>query len=405
MPAPCWDNEVVLNGREVTWSDLADGVLEVAEPVVFGVHDVREAWAAFACGVARSSDFALIEAERLTPQYITELTRAGRWVRRADKVIAPAVPTTVVPGRITVLTSGTTGPPKLVEHSLASLATLAGTALPPRRWLCPYSAGTYAWYQLAVLGLTVPDQTIVPTGVEEPDAWVELAASARVDAVSATPTFWRRTLLHVDSAALRDLHLTQVTLGGERVDQVLLDRLRECLPKARITHIYASTEAGACFAVHDGRQGFPAEWLNRPLGNGVRLRIEDDRLWVSSPFAATDEEWIDTGDVTRRRDDRIEILARADESFVNVGGTKVDARSVEAVLGEHPAVLWCHVRGVDSPFTGQVVVAKVLVDPTTSLDEAALRRFVGARLPEAARPRIIEFVADVPMTAAGKSVV
>jgi acyl-coenzyme A synthetase/AMP-(fatty) acid ligase len=404
-PALCWDNEVVLDGRAMSWSDLSDGALEFEEPLVLGVRDTREAWSAFARGVAGRTDFALIEPERLTPPYVIELTRAGRWVRRDDEVTVPTVPSAVVPGRITVLTSGTTGPPKLVEHTLASLATLAGTDLPPRRWLCPYSAGTYAWYQLAVLGLTVPNQTIVPTGVEEPDVWVELAASARVDAVSATPTFWRRTLLHVDTATLRSLDLAQVTLGGERVDQVLLDRLREALPTARITHIYASTEAGACFAVHDGRAGFPAEWLERPLGNGVRLRVEDDRLWVSSPFAATAGAWIDTGDVARRCEDRIEIVARADESFVNVGGTKVDARAVEAVLSEHPAVLWCQVRGADSPFTGQVVVARVVADPAMSLDEAELRRFAGDRLPEAARPRIIEFVSDVPMTAAGKSVI
>jgi acyl-coenzyme A synthetase/AMP-(fatty) acid ligase len=389
----------------VSWSTLAEGALEPAEPLVLAVQDPYDAWAAFARGVARAADFALIEAERLTEQYVTEVTRAGRWVRRHDELIAPTAPTEAVPGRITVLTSGTTGPPKLVEHTLASLATLAGTDLPVRRWLCPYSPGTYAWYQLAVLGLTVPNQTIVPTRVDAADAWVELAAAARVDAVSATPTFWRRTLLQVDHAVLRGLRLSQVTLGGERVDQTLLDRLRECLPTARITHIYASTEAGACFAVHDGRAGFPAEWLERPLGNGVRLRVEGDRLWVSSPFAAGRDEWLDTGDVVRRRDDRIEIVARADVAFVNVGGTKVDARAVEAVLSEHPAVLWCQVRGMDSPLTGQVVVAKVLADSESSLDEAELRRFAADRLAEAACPRIIEFVTDVPMTTAGKSVV
>lgn len=400
----CWDNEVVLDGRTAHWSDLS-GSLDADEPVVIGVGSVHEAWSAFARGVASRSDFALVAGEQLTPDYVRQLTRAGRWVVRTGQAVAPTHPSEVVPGRITVLTSGTTGPPKLVEHTLASLATLAGADLPPRRWLCPYSAGTYAWYQLAVLGLTVPNQTIVPADVDEPGEWVELAAAARLDAVSATPTFWRRTLLHVDSTALRRLQLRQVTLGGERADQGLLDRLRDCLPTARITHIYASTEAGACFAVHDGLAGFPADWLGRPLANGVRLRIEDGRLWVSSPFSAASDEWLDTGDAVQRREDRVEIVARADDAFINVGGTKVDARAVEAVLSEHPAVLWCQVRGHDSAFTGQIVVAKVLSDPRTPVGEAELRQFAAVRLPESARPRIIEFVADVPVTQAGKSVV
>jgi hypothetical protein len=43
----------------------------------------------------------------------------------------------------------------------------------------------------------------------------------------------------------RDIPLKQITIGGEAVDQVTLDMLRGVFPAARITHIYASTEAGA----------------------------------------------------------------------------------------------------------------------------------------------------------------
>ena len=36
-----------------------------------------------------------------------------------------------------------------------SLTTVSGE-LPPRRWLCPYSPGTYAWWQVVTLGLAQP---------------------------------------------------------------------------------------------------------------------------------------------------------------------------------------------------------------------------------------------------------
>jgi len=38
--------------------------------------------------------------------------------------------------------------------------------------------------------------------------------------------------------------LRQITLGGEIADQAVLDALARRFPGARITHVYASTEAG-----------------------------------------------------------------------------------------------------------------------------------------------------------------
>jgi len=135
------------------------------------------------------------------------------------------------------------------------------------------------------------------------------------------------------------------------------------------------------------------------------LKIEDGRLWVSSPFAAGDKEWVDTGDLVQRHGERIFITGRAERGFINVGGTKVDAGDVESVLAAHPAVLWCRVRGVKSATTGQLVVATVLADPRADVTEPQLRRFAAARLPEAAQPRVIDFVSEIPTTEVGKSAV
>ena len=67
----------------------------------------------------------------------------------------------------------------------------------------------------------------------------------------------------------------QITLGGEAVDQDLLDRLHAAFPHARLTHIYASTEMGVCFSVRDGKAGFPADYLSdRSLP--CQLRIASD---------------------------------------------------------------------------------------------------------------------------------
>ena len=74
-----------------------------------------------------------------------------------------------------------------------------------------------------------------------------LFARCGVNAISATPTLWRKMLML--PAAQRALALRTITLGGETADQQVLDALARAYPGARVRHLYASTEAGVGFAV------------------------------------------------------------------------------------------------------------------------------------------------------------
>ena len=100
--------------------------------------------------------------------------------------------------------------------------------------------------------------------------WPKIAAEHGVTAASGTPTFWRQTIYR-DAEALAKVPLEQITLGGEPVDQAILDQLREIFPTARISWIYASSEVGASIVVHDGKAGFPKDLAgSRPATRNVR---------------------------------------------------------------------------------------------------------------------------------------
>ncbi|WP_089919536.1 hypothetical protein [Lentzea albida] len=73
--------------------------------------------------------------------------------------------------------------------------------------------------------------------------------------------------------------LEQIPLGGEAVEQRLLDEQARRFPRARISWIYASTETGAAFAVHDGRAGFLLSWLTKEDIDRPRLRIRNGSHW------------------------------------------------------------------------------------------------------------------------------
>jgi acyl-CoA synthetase (AMP-forming)/AMP-acid ligase II len=410
MPNPPtfnWQSTVAIDGGRSTWAELAAAfVAPDTRRVAVVATSLFEAWSAFAWAAREQCDFLLVDTARANDELIARLAEDGYTVwRNASVIAAPLTSSTTENGRVTVLTSGTTGAPKLIAHTFSSLATMQGlTDLPARTWMVPYAVGTYAWYQLAMMGLSVSHQALVAVNGEDATSWVKDAKVAGVDAISATPTFWRRALLMIDESELRLLDLRQVTLGGEPVDQSILDRLAAVFPHARISHIYASSEAGALMAVHDGRAGFPKEWLNRDQEGRVQLAIRDDMLQVRSPHRASSvgDDWFATNDRVEVVGDRVFILGRNDTGFINVGGTKVDASHVAQVLLNHPSVLWARVKGRKAPIIGQMPVAEVvLTQPGVTSQQIV--QWAGDKLPEAAVPRIVRILDDIPTTSALKS--
>jgi acyl-CoA synthetase (AMP-forming)/AMP-acid ligase II len=315
-------------------------------------------------------------------------------------------------------TSGTTSTPKLVPHRMPTLAATVrrdatvGRAL---RWGLLYDPARYAGLQVVLqallggsaLALSQPGQTLREQ--------LALLMQADVNALSATPTLWRKMLML--PPADRALPLRVATLGGEIADQSVLDAVQRAWPQARVRHVYASTEAGVGFAVQDGLAGFPAAWLAEPPA-GVELRIAGDaaqgELLLRSPRTARaylngvplqqDDGWLGSGDGVRLDGARVQFLGRLNGS-INVGGDKVFPETVEQVLREHPGVAAAAVQARASGITGALVQATIVprhTDAEEALLRAALMQHCRERLPRAAVPALLRFVADIASSPAGK---
>ncbi len=313
---------------------------------------------------------------------------------------------------VTLESSGTTGRPKRLRHGFGRLrGRLRGMGEAGARWLLTYEPGSFAGLQVMLTAAASGALLVaVPGGKEagsrsEGAGIADLAQAARLHAVthvSGTPSFWRAFLMALGDA---ELPLAAVTLGGEAADQPLLDRLARRFPRARLRHIYASTEAGALFAVNDGRAGFPAGWLKAGV-DGVALRIADGVLEVLSPRAAPaaagPDGWLSTGDLVECRGDRVLFAGRLD-GLANVGGVKVSPEAVERRLLAVDGVADAAVVAVPSPITGQLLTATIV--PAPGADEMILRaalRAAVADLVPAARPRAVTFADRIPLSAAGK---
>ncbi|MFJ1456439.1 class I adenylate-forming enzyme family protein [Nocardia sp. N2S4-5] len=116
--------------------------------------------------------------------------------------------------------------------------------------------------------------------------------------------------------------------------------------------------------------------------------------------AAFDDGWFRTGDVgSIDADGWIRLTDRAKE-MIKVRGFQVAPAELEQVLYGHPAVADCAVFGVPDPADGEEIVAAVTAREPVPAEE--LIEFVGERLASYKRPRRVVFVPEIPRLPSGK---
>lgn len=296
-------------------------------------------------------------------------------------------------GRLLLLeTSGTTGTPKRVLRPFKDvLRGIKGSrADNGARWLLTYDACGFAGLQVLLTALA-GGGTLLADPAADAAGLARLAVTGGATHISATPSFWRVLLLSRAAPPL-----ARITLGGEAVDQPLLDALSARFPNVPIRCIYASTELGNLFTVADGREGFPAAWLLQPPTE-ISFRIQNDMLQ-----AQVGGDWQDTGDLVEIVEERVLFRGRND-FVINVGGTKVNPAMAERRLLSLSGVVDATVYGIASPITGSLLAADILA-PDWRADDTWRSRVAQtmADLPPPARPRRLRLVDGLTLSAAGK---
>ncbi len=320
-----------------------------------------------------------------------------------------------------LLTSGTTGSPKLVVHTLSSLAgTLPRRAPDASVWSTFYDIRRYGGLQIYLRAVLCGSPLVLSSPSESTAEFLARAAARGVTHISGTPSHWRRALMSGAASLLKPAY---VRLSGEVADQVLLDQLHATYPSAQLAHAFASTEAGVAFDVDDGRAGFPAEFLDGAAG-GIAMKVQDGTLRIRSQRTATRylgaapqalssaDGYVDTGDLVELKNGRYYFRGRRG-GIINVGGQKVYPEEVESVLNADPRVRMSLVRSRRNPITGAVVVADVVLEESfNSALEGPMAEEIKNELLDACRltlpaykvPAMLRFVAALELTAAGKLV-
>jgi acyl-CoA synthetase (AMP-forming)/AMP-acid ligase II len=321
-----------------------------------------------------------------------------------------------------MFTSGTSGPPKMVAHTLAGLTGAIAPAASVEKivWGTFYDIRRYGGLQILLRALIGGASLVLSDTGETPADFLIRLGLAGVTHLTGTPSHWRRALM---SPAIARIGPRYVRLSGEIADKAILDSLKVQFPNAAIAHAYASTEAGVGFEVTDGLEGFPAEFIGRP--GAVEMKVENGTLHLRSPRTAkgyvsgTDalkcDGWVDSGDMVELRrsvctsksgqsEDRYYFTGRRG-GIINVGGLKINPEEVEAVINRHPGVVLSRVSSRKNPITGALVVADVVLADAANDDgtfKESLLAACRAQLPAFKVPALVRFVERLELTAGGK---
>lgn len=187
--------------------------------------------------------------------------------------------------------------------------------------------------------------------------------------------------------------------------------------------VYGCTEVGVIAARRDDQQDCPAQAIGRPMP-GVQTRIIDEQgnevattqsglLLVKTPAmfrgyyrheeaskAVLRDGWYVTGDLASQDEHGYLFLQGRKETFINVGGKKVNPVEVEQVLLSHPLVKEALVFGAQVGGAGEAVQAVVVLESGVAIDE--LVAFCRTRLAAYKVPTQLQVLPELPKTGLGK---
>ena len=339
---------------------------------------------------------------------------------------APSPPSN--PGRVVILTSGTTGTPKGAARSHPktldpAISLLSSIPLRSRGRTLIAAPLFHSWGMAHfTMGLMLSSTCILQRKFD-PEATLAAVERTEATVLAVVPVMMQRimelparTRRRYDTSSLEIVAASGSALPGELATG-WMDEFGE-----NLYNLYGSTEvAWATIAGPGDLRAAPGTAGRPPWNTVVRLFDENKkevvagetgRVFVANQFefegytGGGTKDAIDglmsTGDVGHFDEEgRLFIDGRDDEMIVS-GGENVFPREVEDLLHGHRAVEDVALIGVKDEKYGQRLKAFVVRRRGSAASDEELKRYVKSNLAGYKVPRDIEFVKELPRNSTGK---
>ena len=283
---------------------------------------------------------------------------------------------TGMPGLV-LFSSGSTGKPKGILHDFNRMVEKFRKQRQPVVAI-PFLMIDHFGGINTILAITASLGTVVTVSDRSLPKIGDAIARYKVELLPATPSFL--TLLMASHLQkYYDLSsLKRITYGTEVMPQSTLDRLTKAFPNVVLQQTYGLSELGV---LHSKSRGDGTLWM-RIGGEGFQTKIVNDLLWIKSDFAMVGylnapsefdtDGWFNTQDQVEVDGEYFRILGRTTD-LINVGGQKVYPSEVESVILDLDNVQDVAVFGEKHALLGQIVVAKIILDQSETVESLKKR--------------------------------
>ncbi|MDD4689891.1 MAG: long-chain fatty acid--CoA ligase [Eubacteriales bacterium] len=301
---------------------------------------------------------------------------------------------------ITIFTSGTTGQPKKVVHSIGTLtrSVRLGDKYKGQVWAYAYNPTHMAGLQVFFQAFENQNTLVNVFNMQRSDVYAKIA-EYQITHISATPTFYRLLLPFEQEHP----SVQRVTLGGEKSGNHLYENIKKIFPQAKINNVYASTEAGSLFAAKGDCFQIPEKIRDKFTVVEDELLIHKSLLGKSDSFKF-DGDYYHSGDLiewVNQKEGIFKFKSRKNE-LINVGGYKVNPSEVEDAINAMEGVKQSLVYGKANSILGNVLIAEVQLEEGATLGDLDIRKTLKEQLQDFKIPRKIKFVESFSLTRTGK---
>ncbi len=301
---------------------------------------------------------------------------------------------------LSIFTSGTTGQPKKVVHTIETLtrSVRTGSKYNNQIWAYAYNPTHMAGLQVFFQAFENQNTIVNVFNMQRGDVY-RMISEYQITHISATPTFYRLLLPFEHSY----MSVQRVTLGGEKSDDNLYENIKRIFPQAKINNVYASTEAGSLFAAKGDCFQIPICIRDKFLVVDDELLIHKTLLGRSDTFNF-DGDYYHSGDLIEwvNKEDGIFRFKSRKNELINVGGYKVNPSDVEYAINAIDGVKQSIVYGKENSVLGNVLIAEVVLEKGVMITDIDIRKRLKEQLQDFKIPRKIKFVNSLSLTRTGK---
>jgi acyl-coenzyme A synthetase/AMP-(fatty) acid ligase len=360
-----------------------------------------------------------------------EASLSANRTKRINGSFHPA-PLNVDDPALVLMTSGTTGTPKGIVHSVRTLKArlvLNNSFMPSdimQNTLCvlPLFFGHGLIGNCLTPLAAGQNIHLWPSpNITEISQFGNILDEHQITFLSSVPTFWK-LVLRLERP--EHLSLKRVHIGSAPLSVANWAAVKDWTGCDAIFNMYGMTETANWIGGGDlqdahGRDGFVGKiWGGRyaiKLENGEIKAQGRGEVVVNSPSTmlgylnaeqqtkdAFSGEWFCTGDIGELSENGELTLVGRNKTEINRGGIKILAEEIDMMLERHPAIAEACAFGIPDDISGEAVAAAVVLKENVQISQAELRKWCLTQVRTEAVPGRIYIVDAIPKNDRGKIV-